>query len=192
MEKELTCTSLTPTIRFVHHCSACFQPPYWCAIALEGMGARVPHHHTEGYHATSPARWGQTAALSLCREVAHHLPRIHGDPEPRGHDGCTRQGRSQSLRTRHFAASARGDVAGALALDTEEAVIDGTVGLCAAPCVGKTVIQKELESRVAIQVRAIGLKYYMSGNVVTTRFEVQNDNTEKAGATASSGGTFLR
>jgi hypothetical protein len=84
----------------------------------------------------------------------------------------------KALRTRHCAASARGDVAGALALDTEDAVIDGTVGLCAAaPCVGKTAIQKEVESRVAIQVRATGLKYYVSGNVVTTRFEVRNDNT---------------
>jgi len=84
----------------------------------------------------------------------------------------------KALRTRHFAANARGDVAGALALDTEDAVIDGTVGLCAAaPCVGKAAIQKELESRVAIQVRATGLTYYVSGNVVTTCFEARNDNT---------------
>ena len=57
-------------------------------------------------------------------------------------------------------------------------MIDGTVGLCAAaPCVGKAAIQKELESRVAIQVRATGLTYYVSGNVVTTCFEARNDNT---------------
>jgi hypothetical protein len=88
----------------------------------------------------------------------------------------------KALRTRHCATSACGDVVGALALDTEEAVIDGTVGRCAAaPCVGKTAIQQDLESRVAIQVRATGRKDYVSGNVVTTRFEVRNDNTLKAG-----------
>jgi len=83
----------------------------------------------------------------------------------------------KALRIRHCAASTRRDVAGTRALDTEDAVIDGTAGRCAAaPCVGKTAIQKELESRMAIQVRAIGLKDYMSGNVVTTRFEVQHDH----------------
>jgi hypothetical protein len=87
----------------------------------------------------------------------------------------------KALREQQFAAIARGDVAGALALYTEDAVIDG-VGLCAAaPCVGKAAIQKELERRVAEKVHATALTYYVSGTVVTTRFEVRTDNTQKAG-----------
>ena len=88
----------------------------------------------------------------------------------------------KALRMRHCAASTRGNVAGTLALDTEDAVIDGTVGRCAAAtCVEKAALQKELESRVAIQVRATGLKDSVSSNVDTPRFAVWHDNAEKAG-----------
>ena len=57
------------------------------------------------------------------------------------------QGDPQALLRQELATIARGDVAGALALYKDDAVVDG-VGLCAvAPCVGKAAIQKELERR---------------------------------------------
>ena len=83
---------------------------------------------------------------------------------------------------KYEAAIDRGDVAGALALYTDDAVIDGLVGLCApTPCVGKAAIQKELERRVANHHRATILKTYVSGNVVTFRAEVRTDVIQKAG-----------
>ena len=91
-----------------------------------------------------------------------------------------------ALIQQHVAAIARGDAAAALALYTDDAVLDGggplAGGPCGvAPCVGKAAIQKELERRVAAHQRATNLKTYVSGNVVTFRAESQNDATQKAG-----------
>jgi hypothetical protein len=86
-----------------------------------------------------------------------------------------------ALGKQHVEAIARGDVAGALALYADDAVIDGG-GLCTvAPCIGKAAIQKELERRVANKQQATILKTYVSGNVVTGRFEVRNDRVKQAG-----------
>jgi ketosteroid isomerase-like protein len=87
----------------------------------------------------------------------------------------------KALRQQHFEAFARGDVVGALALYADDAVVDGG-GLCAAaPCVGKAAIQKDLERRMAEKISATGLSYYVSGPVVTTRFEVRSDPIQQAG-----------
>ena len=95
--------------------------------------------------------------------------------------GAHAQGDPQALRQQQFATIARGDVAGALALYTEDAVVDG-IGLCAAaPCVGKNAIQKELENQIAHKVHATVLNSYVSGSVVTTRYAVHNDSTQQAG-----------
>jgi len=76
----------------------------------------------------------------------------------------------------------RGDAAGALALYADDAVFDVPGGLCtAAPCVGKATIQKELESRVADKFHLTILKTYVSGDVVTGRFEFRSDTVKKAG-----------
>ena len=53
-----------------------------------------------------------------------------------------------SLAQRELAAENRGDVAGALALYSDDAIVQYG-GLCWTPCVGKAAIQKELERRVA-------------------------------------------
>ncbi len=77
---------------------------------------------------------------------------------------------------------ARGDVAGALALYADDAVWDGGVECAAAPCVGKAAIQKALERLAADKTHVhTTLKNYVSGNVVTSRFEVHNDTIKKAG-----------
>jgi hypothetical protein len=82
-----------------------------------------------------------------------------------------------------FAALDRGDVTAALALFTEDAVIDAESGLCAkAPCVGKTAIQKDLERFVADKSRRVSvLNTYGSGNVLVTRFEARSATIQKAG-----------
>ena len=93
--------------------------------------------------------------------------------------GARAQSDPQALRQKQFETLARGDVAGALY--TDDAVVDG-VGLCtAAPCVGKNAIQKECENQIVHKVHATGLNYYVSGNVVTTRYAIHSDSTEQAG-----------
>jgi hypothetical protein len=80
-------------------------------------------------------------------------------------------------------ALARGDVTGALALFTDDAVIDAQSGFCAsAPCVGKAAIQKDLERYVADKSRRVTpLNTYVSGNVLLTRFEARSATIQKAG-----------
>ena len=77
----------------------------------------------------------------------------------------------------------RGDVAAALALFTDDSVIDAESGLCAkAPCVGKAAIQKDLERYVADKSRRVTtLNTYVTGNVLLTRFEARSDTIQKAG-----------
>jgi ketosteroid isomerase-like protein len=95
--------------------------------------------------------------------------------------GARAQSDPQALLQQQFETIARGDVVGALALYTDDAVVDG-VGLCAAaPCVGKAAIQKEFENRIAHKVHTTALNYYVSGNVATTRYAVHSDSTQQAG-----------
>ena len=78
---------------------------------------------------------------------------------------------------------ARGDVVSALALFTDDAVIDAESGLCApAPCVGKDAIRKDLERIAADKSRRVTpLNTYVSGKVLVTRFEARSDVIQKAG-----------
>ena len=79
-------------------------------------------------------------------------------------------------------AIARGDAAGALALYADDAVWDGGAVCAAAPCVGKAAIQKALERLAANKTHVhTTLKNYVSGNVVTSRFEVRDATIKKAG-----------
>jgi hypothetical protein len=80
-------------------------------------------------------------------------------------------------------ALARGDVPGAVALFTDDAVIDTESGLCArAPCVGKAAIQKDFERYVADKSRRVTvLGTFVSGNVVATRFEARSAKITEAG-----------
>ncbi len=80
-------------------------------------------------------------------------------------------------------ALARGDVAAAVALFADDAVIDSESGFCAkAPCVGKAAIQKDFERYVADKSRHVtALNTYVSGNVLVTRFEARSATIQKAG-----------
>lgn len=82
-----------------------------------------------------------------------------------------------------YTALARGDVDGAVALFTDDAVIDTESGLCArAPCVGKAAIHKDFERYVTDKSRRTTvLNSYVSGNVLVTRFEARSATIQKAG-----------
>jgi ketosteroid isomerase-like protein len=86
-----------------------------------------------------------------------------------------------SLAQRHAAAIAHGDVAAALAMYTDDAVLRAGPLCTATACVGKAAIQKELERRVADKVRATIISKYMSGNIAAVRAEVRSDTIQKAG-----------
>jgi hypothetical protein len=82
-----------------------------------------------------------------------------------------------------FDALTAGNVAGALALFTDDAVIDSESGFCAsAPCVGKAAIQKDLERYVTDKSRRVTtLNNYVTGEVLLTRFEARSATIQKAG-----------
>ena len=82
-------------------------------------------------------------------------------------------------------AIARGDVAAASALYTDDASVDvhAPGSLCsAAPCVGKVAIQKDLERRASLKQQTIITNTYVFGNVVTFRGELRNEAVQKAGS----------
>lgn len=97
--------------------------------------------------------------------------------------GALAQGDPVAVQQQLFAALARGDVEAAVALFTDDAVIDAESGLCAkAPCVGKAAIQKDFERYVADKSRRVtALNTYVSGNVLVTRFEARSATIQKAG-----------
>jgi ketosteroid isomerase-like protein len=82
-----------------------------------------------------------------------------------------------------YDALGRGDVTAALALFTEDAVIDTESGYCAqAPCVGQAAIRKDFERYVTDKSRHVTpLGTHVSGNVLVTRFEARSATIQKAG-----------
>jgi hypothetical protein len=85
-----------------------------------------------------------------------------------------------SLAERDLAAESRGDVAAALALYSDDAIVQNG-GLCWTACVGKAAIQKELERRVAAKNRFKITGKYVSGNVAVVKTELQIGYIEKSG-----------
>jgi len=77
-----------------------------------------------------------------------------------------------SLAERELAAESRGDAAAALALYSDDAIVQYG-GLCWTPCVGKSAIQKELERRVAAKNRWTIIGKYVSGNVAVMQTELR-------------------
>jgi ketosteroid isomerase-like protein len=97
--------------------------------------------------------------------------------------GALAEDNPMAVQQQLFDALARGDVGSALALFTEDSVIDAESGFCAkAPCVGKAAIQKDLERYVADKSRRVTpINTYASGNVLVTRFEARSATIQKAG-----------
>ena len=76
------------------------------------------------------------------------------------------------LAEQDLAAESRGDVAKALALYRDDAVVLYG-GLCWTPCVGKAAIEKELERRVAARNEWKIVGKYVSGNVAVVQSELK-------------------
>jgi len=94
------------------------------------------------------------------------------------------QGNPEEVQQQLLSALSRGDVTAALALFTDDAVIDSQSGLCTdAPCVGKAAIRKDLERLVVDKSRRVTpLNTYVAGNVlVVTRFEARSATIQGAG-----------
>jgi len=85
-----------------------------------------------------------------------------------------------SLAERDLAAESRGDVAAALALYCDDAIVQ-YCGLCWTPCVGKPAIQKELERRVEAKNRWTIVGKYVSGNVAVVKTELRIGFIEPSG-----------
>jgi len=100
-----------------------------------------------------------------------------------GPGGAFAQSDPVAVQQQLLDALARGDVQAALALFTDDAVIDAESGACAtAPCVGKAAIQKDFERYVGDKTRRVTLlNTYVAGNVLVTRFEARSSTVQKAG-----------
>ena len=85
-----------------------------------------------------------------------------------------------SLAEQDLAAESRGDVAAALALYADDAIVQYG-GLCWTPCVGKAAIQKELERRVEAKNRWTVTGKYVSGNVAVIKTELRIGYIESSG-----------
>ena len=100
-----------------------------------------------------------------------------------GPGGAFAQSNPVAVQQQLLDALARGDVQAALALFTDDAVIDAESGACAtAPCVGKAAIQKDFERYVVDKSRRVTLlNTFVAGNVLVTRFEARSSTVQKAG-----------
>jgi hypothetical protein len=85
-----------------------------------------------------------------------------------------------SLAEQDLAAQSRGDVTAALALYSDDAIVQYG-GLCWTPCIGKGAIQKELERRVAAKNQFTIIGKYVSGNVAVVQTELRIGYIEKSG-----------
>ena len=85
-----------------------------------------------------------------------------------------------SLAQRELAAETRGDVAAALALYSDDAIVQNG-GLCGTACVGKEAIQKELDRRVAAKNRWTITGKYVSGKVAVVQTELRIGFIEGSG-----------
>ena len=86
----------------------------------------------------------------------------------------------ESLAEQDMAAQSRGDVTAALALYSDDAIVQYG-GLCWTPCIGKAAIQKELERRVAAKNRWTIIGKYVSGNVAVVKTELRIGYIEQSG-----------
>ena len=84
------------------------------------------------------------------------------------------------LAEQDLAAESRGDVAAALALYRDDAIVQYG-GLCWTPCVGKAAVEKELERRVAAKNEWKIIGKYASGNVAVVQAELKIGYIEYTG-----------
>jgi hypothetical protein len=117
--------------------------------------------------------WSMNRPIFLVTLLASMLALAVSTPAPAEVDPA-------SLAAQELAAESRGDVAAALALYADDAIVQYG-GLCAPTCVGKAAIQKELERRVGAKNRWTVVGKYVSGNVAVIKTELQIGYIEASG-----------
>ena len=85
-----------------------------------------------------------------------------------------------TLAEQDLAAESRGDIAAAVALYSDDAIVQYG-GLCWTPCVGKAAVQKEIERRVDAKNKFKIIGKYVSGNVAVVQTELQIGYIESSG-----------
>jgi hypothetical protein len=85
-----------------------------------------------------------------------------------------------SLAEQDLAAESRGDVAAALALYSDDAIVQYG-GQCSPTCIGKAAIQKEIERRIGAKNQWKVVGKYVSGNVAVVKTELQIGYIEPSG-----------
>ena len=115
----------------------------------------------------SPTFWACVLALAACLPAA-------------AEDYSQAKVNPASLAEQDLAAESRGDVAAAVALYSDDAIIQYG-GLCWTPCVGKAAIQKELERRVAAKNEWKIIGKYVSDNVAVVQTELKIGYIENSG-----------
>lgn len=85
-----------------------------------------------------------------------------------------------TLAEQDLAAESRGDVAAAVALYSDDAIVQYG-GLCWTPCIGKPAVQKEIERRVEAKNKFKLIGKYVSGNVAVVQTELQIGYIEASG-----------
>jgi hypothetical protein len=117
--------------------------------------------------------WSMNRPIFLVTLLASMLALAVATPAPAEVDPA-------SLAEQELAAESRGDVAAAVALYADDAIVQYG-GLCAPTCVGKAAIQKELERRVGAKNRWTVVGRYVSGNVAVIKTELQIGYVEASG-----------
>jgi hypothetical protein len=84
------------------------------------------------------------------------------------------------LAEQDLAAETRGDVAAALALYSDDAIVQYG-GLCWSGCIGKAAIRKELERRVAAKNEWKIIAKFVSGNTAVVQTELKIGYIEASG-----------
>lgn len=85
-----------------------------------------------------------------------------------------------SLAERDLVAESRGDADAALALYSDDAIVQYG-GLCWTPCIGKSAIQKEVERRIGAKNEWKIIAKYLSGNAAVVQTELKIGYIEASG-----------
>ena len=80
-----------------------------------------------------------------------------------------------AVRQQLVDAIAAGNVAKAMALFADDAVVDGGLECTEQPCTDRKAIEKDIRKRIEYRNRATPLANYVSGNVLTTRVALKSD-----------------
>lgn len=85
------------------------------------------------------------------------------------------------IRQQLVNALAAGNVAKAMALFADDAVVDGGAECAEKPCTDRKAIEKDIRKRIQNGNRPVTLANYASGNVLTTKVQLKSDTISDIG-----------